>query len=397
MIKLTGTWKKGTTIDKYCSHSSSKDAPYAYIKGNAQGVNFFISKPGMHAFHYSILPSGEILFDEYKWEIRKKLKGMGITAKVEDVEDGYLYSFDGVNLKKVEVDQKVKINIRHDITMEQAKKELFALLKEVTKEICDSLESKKVLATLTAGTDSTLMVLLLRECGINVHAVCVGRTPNDFDPLWAKKHAAQLKVPYTFIPLPTSDAHLNKLAYDTIAIIEFCEMSNTLMGMCTKHLLNYSEINFPDRKVIFKGHYADELFANLMTTSARYLRFCNDKPTNETWSEYRVDSVLHQYPNDVQVSKIIRKTNFDWRSVFTHKKVIEFIFSMPIHICPYGKDKKQLLWAILDDHIKDGVWRQKRKVGYYTGTGIGKIRLENPVLQDDNFRRLYQIAQSQSK
>lgn len=350
-----------------------------------------VSRPGMHSLWYAIDPIGCVYWDEHRWSLMRQLRVDGVNAKTSRVEAGHLVITNGVQTRDVTIQPEHLPTARPGLTLDAAIAEFWSIFLEATREMYEIAGRPRVTALLSAGTDSTLGTIALREIGADVHAVCVGRTEDDFDARYARNYAAQLGVPYTFLPLPADTPALNQLAYDAVAASEYSEMSNTLMAMCTTLVRRWAIEQ--KRPCLWKGHYADDL---LGTSNATYGTFKKKFPaqTDQEWSEYRASLYQHIIPNDMQVAQVCRRDGAIWRSTFTHPKVAEFVWSMPKAVVPLRLIKPLFAGAcelFLDPTTCS--WNvDEKKVGYYTGSGIGKIRLENPVLGDDNFRRLYKLA-----
>lgn len=350
-----------------------------------------VTRPGMHSLWYA-LDRGTVYFNEHRWPLMRLLKASNSKAQTKQVEAGQVILTDGHSVMPVEAQAKVTVTSKVDLTLDQAVPEFMDLFIEATREIYIAAGRPKIMTMLSGGTDSTLGTIALREIGADIHAVCVGRTPDDFDARYAADYARQLAIPYTFIPLPTDTADLNALAYEAIAASEMSEMSNTLMAMCTTLARRWAEAN--DRPCIWKGHFADDM---LGTNNATYGTFKKKFPaqTDQEWSDYRCAMYQHIIPNNTQVAQVCRRGETFWRSTFFHPSVSEYVWAAPIAVVPL-RLRKPLFGGACELYLTDCSWNlEEKKVGYYTGSGIGKIRLENPVLGDDNFRRLYRIAKEQ--
>lgn len=344
----------------------------------------------MHSLWYAF-ESGRIHWHEHRWTLMRQLRLRGVKAVTKRVEAGQVIVSDGFGVRAMEAQPKKRVIVEKDETLENAIRQFWALFTHCTREMWELAGKPRVTVLLSGGTDSTLGAIALRDIGADVHAVCVGRTPDDFDARYAFDYARQLGIPFTFIALPTETGALNQLAYDAIAASEYQEMSNTLMAMCTTLVRRWAVEN--GRPCLWKGHYADDL---LGTNNATYGTFKKKFPaqTEQEWSDYRATMYQHIIPNDMQVAQVCRRGETFWRSTFTHPLVSEFVWGMPIAVVPLRLRKPLFAGACeLSLQRERCSWNvEEKKVGYYTGSGIGKIRLENPVLGDANFRRLYKLA-----
>lgn len=362
----------------------------AIISAGRTRLYMHLSLPGSHSLHYAIQGS-TIHFNTYAWPLIRKLKALGVNRpKIERAKEGVLYVFSKAGLKQYAGESWTAPEINERMTLEGAGPRLFEVLCEAAEDIYHRLGKPKVVAQLSAGTDSTLTVAALKCIGADMETVCVGRSLEDFDPRWAYSYAKELGVPFSLIQLPDRDDDLHELLINTISRIEQCDFSNVLMAMCTSLTLDFARTE--KSPVVFHGHFADDLVGNEIITWGRYNKQRAEQgmdADSTSWRDYRAKESLCLFPNTVQVDKVSRAPGMTWRCLFSHPKVIDFIMRCPLHVIP-PTGKKILYWEALKPHIKNPAWPDHRKIGYYTGSGIGKIRLENQLLSDASMRAIYQ-------
>jgi hypothetical protein len=74
---------------------------------------------------------------------------------------------------------------------------------------------------------------------------------------------------------------------------------------------------------------------------------------------------------------------------FLHGYTAAYAFNLPLEFAPAAMDKP-LLYGMMDRHLPvNAAWHVEKKIGFYTGAGIGKVRLKNPILQDPNIREVF--------
>lgn len=358
----------------------------AQVVGGRTKCWFHITKPGMHSLWYAI-EGHRIYLDTYKW----RLKQVAPKATAYQAEEGVVYVFNALGLKKYKGDTYQPDPIQ-TISLPEAVDAFLERMVSAAQDVCRYLRGvgeTRVVSMLSGGTDSTLVTWALKQAGMEVDCLVVGRSWEDFDPQYAREYAKQLDVSLELVSLPEEDVALQALLDRTITSIEQSDFSNVLMAMCTT--LARDRARGMGVTTVFHGHYADDIVGNGISTTGGYLKHCREngeEPTAEGWQAWRLKWCMHTIPNNTQVDKVSKVDGMAWRALFYHPLVYDFVLSLPLSITPV-ETNKVLYKATCDRIIKDGAWGHHRKVGYYTGSGIGKIKLENQVLSEENMRATY--------
>ena len=347
---------------------------------------FHISPPGLDSLYYVVVGT-TIYFSTYLLKLHKLSAG----HKVEQVRDGILYLFDGKSLRKFK-GQLLVIPKKNNHEPSVAADKLWSLLKEAASDILklEGTDSKAIVCTsISGGTDGILTALALQAAGINQVCVCVGRTVEDFDPKNAKLYAAHFNLPYKFLPLPKETSELQSLLSRTLESIEQVDFSNVLMGMCNVLVRDFAESQ--GINIFFNADFADVILGNDILTVGMYKKNRKNaglEVTQESWAEYRLTTVLHMLPTNIQIAKVFSQGTNKVHQLFTHPKVLDYLLACPLVSTPVSRDK--ILYKLILSKLSDTVaWSFKKKIGFYTGAGIGKIRLENSVLSDENIRTTF--------
>jgi asparagine synthetase B (glutamine-hydrolysing) len=347
------------------------------IFGGVRRLYMHISPPGWHSMYY-VIKDSIIHFDESGWALRRKLS----RCTPVHVLDGIVYVFTNKGLARYRGDA-IQLPEITNHTVD----EFWKLFLDCTAEIYKGIGSPLVLTTISGGTDGIMTALALKEIGAQQVCVCVGRTEQDFDPKYAAQYAWQLHLDYVFLPLPKIDIELYDLLQRAVRSIEMKDYSNVLMGMCNQWVCDYAKAH--SIKYVFCADFADVILGNDMLT---YGRFHKKQPggTPEQWAAWRLRTGLHLLPNNMEVARVFRANEIDFRQVFYHPKIIQFLLSCNFTLTP-ASNNKVLYKTILDRYIKNASWNAggKAKIGYYTGSGLGAIRLKNPILQEPSIRSVY--------
>jgi asparagine synthetase B (glutamine-hydrolysing) len=354
------------------------------LVGTRRRVFIHQTKPGAYSLYFGI-HNDKLVVDTYALLVKAKLP---LKTKIVQVQPGVLYVFDGKQLRLFKGEPERIPTIQTHLTLEKAGERLYQTLCAATEDMYNRIGRPTVVTTLSAGTDSVLVTLALREIKATFHAVCVGDEKKDFDPLWAKKYAIQLGIPLLVIPLPPTDALLTDLLTHTIRTIEMSDMSNVMMGMCSTMIrILAKELGC---EYVFHGHFADDIIGNEIITTGGYNKRCKGsgiEPCSESWRDERYMDCTKINPNDSQIDKVSRANFMSWRTPFYHPEVIDFLLSCPINLFSFAH-KKPIYYAALKGKITYPAWESHHKVGYYTGSGIGLLRRNNPILGDLNMRAI---------
>lgn len=406
-MRLEGSWKPGRSVDQIDMHTAFPDvirskvgaincnAPMGRVWGDRKRLRLQTTYPGIHSLYFGI-HKDTIFWGEREWPIKKKLYRLGYSRpKVRPVHAGELWVFDGVKAVKHEGDTWKPPRIDHGMGMEEAGKEFARLFLEAADEMHALSGRPPVTCLLSGGTDSTLTAWALKEIGADVHCMTIGVSEDDFDPTFAKIYAKDLDLPHTFIKLPTTQEALVKLCTRAIFYIETPEFSNTLMAMCTSMARDLSaEMGRP---ILYHGHLADEWLGYWMQSIGGYKAMAKQAGIEVSaagWQDKRAEDFMHTTPNNVQIAKISRVGNdsqgrpMDWRCIFSHPKVSNFLLSRSLDVTPCTLSKP-LFYEVLNPLVSHRAWDEKKKIGYYSGSGIGTLRREHTFMSEEGLPNTY--------
>lgn len=376
---------------KVCSRSSAMvtkmifgGAGY-FIESGLLGIQWGQSAIGAVGLYFLELPDGVFisttLADMY-FECKKQRLPK---SRVQLCEAGVVYTFSAKDKKVMSFDTvPVKYTETKDITLGQAADEFLDLLVESAKHYV----GKKVVTTISGGTDGILTALALKLAGVEQYCVCLGTSEDCFDPTFAKSYAEQLGLNYKFIKIPTDNAELEPIVIDTVKRIEMTEYSNVLMGVCNNIVGEYAKEVGAD--IVLCADMADVVLGNDLQSAGRFKKTYKDEDqTAENWAKFRIKTQLKVMPNNIQIFK-----GFFSKGIYPHQlwydlRVVDYLLTMPLNVTPISR-KKILYYTILEKYLTDVSWADNgKKIGYYTGTGIGKVRLEGGVLSDASLRSIY--------
>lgn len=367
------------------------DGVQLIAKGGRYKAHFHHTKPGIHGVYY--LEVGSKL---YLGTSKQQLLAM--TGKApKQAEEGVVYVFSKDGLKRYRGDVIHTPTYTDKLTLEQGAEELWNLLNDAAEDTYNLLGRPLVVTPISGGTDGLLTALALKEIGANQLCVCVGTDEGDFDPYHAAQYAKTMGLPYQFLKLPANDSSLIHLRDRAIKSFEAYDFSNVLMAMCYKMIGDYAVEH--GAKAVYNADFADVILGNDILTTGSFnkaVREGRETDSDFAWAKYRIEHSLHTLPTSVMTLKIFEDQGLDSRQIFYARPVIDFLLRQTRELTPAATDKR-LYKAILNTWLPDGVWNTKRKVGFYTGAGIGTIRLKNPILQDANLKAAYDRIFSKEK
>ena len=402
MVIKSGVWEPGKAktkeldIDTHTTYSLGsiggglkviKDGVGLSVDRGRYKVCLHMGLPGMHSLYYSQAGSS-LVYADSRAEVRQSTTSFGHSkARIHQLKSGVAVVFDGKKIRRYQ-GERYELPSIFDGSLEEAVRQFKEVFLEATQDVVETSGIDRAACMLSAGTDSTLTAWALREVGVPITTYSVGRTQDDFDPKYAAKYAEELGVPFVFVGLPGTKDELHRLAEHSISRIELADYSNVLMAMCTALVRDRARLD--GYTYLFHGHFADDLVGNSSLTWGGYTKEAASKGqevSSQGWRDYRARFCMHLIPNNYQVAKISRVGGMDWRAIFYHPKVIRFMLSLPLEYAPLRSDKvvyKEALRGV----ITGGAWEHHKKVGYYTGAGIGKLRLSGHV-SDELFRSIY--------
>jgi len=363
------------------------------VKTLGDNLTLRLSRPGMHPLYYGLQGSqGYIHWDESEWRLHRRLRGLGVAKpKVAEVEGGQTVVFNGREVKVFDAPITVPDTVAVG-SMAQAQDEFWDRLVLAVKSIYERHGGGRVMVLLSGGVDSILILQALCEAGANVEAVTAGLTPDDFDPLWAARLCHHWGVPWHFVRVPTEDDALQALLTRAVEVIEQTSFSNVLMGCCME--LIRDKMIQTDRKIGYMGFFGDLLFGHKLQVTGSFNKLPAAQRTDAGWTEKRITHCWHSKPHSLQLAKGMRHGGTTtWRVPFVHENVASYAFGLPLSVAPAVMDKP-LLYGLADRFVPAhlAAWHVQKKIGFYTGAGIGKVRLVNPILQDANIQRTYKLA-----
>jgi hypothetical protein len=351
------------------------------VKGGPRSFYCYQSMPGVIPLYYMIF-GGAIYVSQSMLAMRTQAHAMGLPVKaIMACKEGIAYHFSAKGLRRYVVDT-ITPETKTSLSLKQAGDELFVQLIAAA----EFFKGTTVVTPISGGTDGILTALALKEAGVTQKCVCVGRTEDDFDPKFARKYADQLGLDYTFLPLPETDEDLEQLLKDTLPLIEMSDFSNVLMGMCNYGIAQWAKSK--GAEYVLTADLADVVVGQDLLTYAKFNRD-TEVPTSTKWSQWRMINGMRNLPNNMMVYKIFAQNDLKPAQLFHHRGVIQLLLGLSLEVTP-PNGRKPVYYEILDRYIGDGSWRDGgKKVGFYTGSTIGKIRLENPILSDQNIRKVY--------
>jgi hypothetical protein len=352
------------------------------IWGGTRSFFLYHSCPGTTPIYFFQI-GRVVYFSQSLIAIRAKAAELGQRVKdITQAKEGIAYHWSVKGMRRYVVDT-IKVNYE-SMTLTKAGEKFLDLMVQAA----GFWKGEKVLTTVSGGTDGILTALALKLAGVDQHCVCVGRSEEDFDPMHARKYCEQLDLPYTFIQLPdeNDDEALEALLTRALKSIELTDFSNVLMGMCNTLVGDFAAaINC---NWVLTADIADVVLGQDLLSWGSFNKE-HPNASGPKWAEYRNKNLLRTLPNNLMVYKVFNFVGLRTGQVFLDRRVLEFLLSLPLDCTPTN-GKKPVYYQALKGYITDGSWEASgKKVGFYTGSGIGKTRLDNPILSDTNIRRIY--------
>jgi asparagine synthetase B (glutamine-hydrolysing) len=385
---LKGQWKPGVALDLQDDMGGGITAS---LYSDGSGLTIHQSRPGLHPLYYA-LNRNELHFDEQSFRLHRKMRQMGVAKpKIVEVEGGDTIRFNGktLDIARTPIPLPATVPV---LSMADAQEQFADRLCEVVHELAQS--HGPVVLLLSGGVDSISVLWALKEVGVDVIALTAGRSEQDFDPFWAKKAADYLGVPWELVRLPEGDLGLQTLLTRTLGVIEQTSFSNVLMGMCCE--LIRDRMKEHGRSVAYMGFWADLLFGHKLQTVGNFNQRPAAQRSDQEWTRTRIEACWHSKPHSLQLAKGMRYGGeTTWRVPFTHRRIAPWAFGLPQSVAPAVMNKA-LLYGMMDRVLprSEAAWHVQKKIGFYTGAGIGKIRLANPVLQDRNIQATYKAVKA---
>lgn len=354
------------------------------IFGGSRSFFAYHSCPGMISLYY-MLEGSIIHVSQSISTMRRYAASKGLKVKdIHPCKEGVAYHWSAKGLRRYVVD-KLEYEMRGHIPLKKAADQLLELLIQA----CAPLKGRRVLTPISGGTDGILTAYALQQAGVEQHCVCIGRTEDDFDPKWAATYAAKLGLSYEMLHLPSDDEGLQRLLESGLEAFEMADFSNVLMGMCNVMMAEYAKAG--GYEAVVNADLADVILGNDMLTYGSFKKKADDgkEPLSKHWADYRIERCLHVLPTNVQIFRAFEFNDVPVFQLFAARPVIKHVLGLNFDCTPYD-GTKPLYYEILNRVLPENSWGETgKKVGYYTGSGIGKIRLDNPVLKDANIRETF--------
>jgi asparagine synthetase B (glutamine-hydrolysing) len=361
----------------------------AEVRGQPDVLTLRVTRPGLHPLYYGQV--GDYLhWDESEWRLHRKMRGLGVKKpKVVEICGGDIITFDGKVIETAT--QPIVVPPTVEVAgMDAARDGMLHRVLMATEEIYNQHGRGPVVVLLSGGVDSILILWALKAINADVQAVTVGTSEDEFDPWWAKRAAQEMEVPWHFLRLPDSGSpELQALLTQTLSVIEQTSYSNVLMGCCCVLANRWMRAN--NRPVAYLGFWGDLLFGHKLQVTGSFNNLPAAEKTDARWTRERITHCWHSKPHSLQLAKNFRDGgSTTWRAPFTHATVANFAFGLPLSVAPSAMDKP-LLYGLMERFLYTDVcaWKVKKKIGFYTGAGIGKVRLKDPILQDPNIQATY--------
>ncbi|WP_455645852.1 asparagine synthetase B family protein [Methanosphaera sp.] len=288
---------------------------------------------------------------------QKALKKIGLT-NIRNLNPTYMIFNDDI----VEI-IKEKTHTDYFEDYETAKNTLKKVLKDAVSKRAHNLD--KVALLFSAGVDSTLIAVLLKQLGVNVTLYTIG-TENSQDLKFAKKIAKDIDLP---LKTRIIDKDVVEESFcPTIKTIEDTNLMKIGVGMTIK--LTSQLAREDNQKVILSGQGADELFAGYNRYKNKY-----NQP------QELICELDHDLNNIYDVNlerddKATMSNSVELRVPFLDKNVINTALKMPISYLLKSEEDNIRKHILRDVAYELGVpeeiaYRPKKAAQY--GTGIDKI------------------------
>ncbi len=231
----------------------------------------------------------------------------------------------------------------------------------------------------SAGVDSTLIAVLLKEFGIDTTLYTVG-TENSQDLKFAKKVACDISL-----PLKTRIIDKEIIEENFVKTLNIIEDNNLMkIGVGMTIYLTSQLAKEDNHKVILSGQGADELFAGYNRYRKKY-----NTPSD------LIDELTHDLNNMYHVNlerddKATMANSVELRVPFLDKQVIETATKIPIKYLLHSEEDSIRKHLLRDVAYELGVpnyiaYRPKKAAQY--GTGIDKV-IKKKIIKQDYYKRI---------
>jgi asparagine synthase (glutamine-hydrolysing) len=275
------------------------------------------------------------------------------------------------------------------MTMETASKKLQTMLELSVRERVAEL--KEVVIAFSGGLDSSILALLAKRSGVNVHLVHVA-LENQQETEHAFRAAEELKLP--LYPQTYTEKDLRQVVPSVLEAIE--EPNPVKLGIAIPIFWAAKKTAEMNCRVMLAGQGADELFGGYKRYVDDYLHFGGEKTGEAIFK----DAAGMYEVNLERDWKACNASDVELRLPFAAHKIAEFALSLPLEI-KLEPDKNTLRKLVLrrvaknlglPSFIAD---KPKKAVQYTTGVNkaLGKLAEQKDLsieeYVEESFRKTF--------
>ncbi|OED29865.1 asparagine synthetase B [Methanosphaera sp. WGK6] len=366
ILKIIEYNYKGNLKEAVLKSINLFDGDYAFCITDGSDYIVIRDDVGVKPIYYAINDNCFAFASE-----QKALKKIGLTNVRNLKPTCMIFNDEIIEIRK----EKVHGNYFKDY--ETAKNTLKKVIKESVSKRVHKLDNVALL--FSAGVDSTLIAILLKQLGVNVTLYTIG-TENSQDLKYAKKVAKD-------IDLPLKTRIINKDIIEesfcpTIKTIEDTNLMKIGVGMIIK--LTSQLAREDNHKVILSGQGADELFAGYN----RYKRKYNQPKELLIELDHDLNNIYDV--NLERDDKATMSNSVELRVPFLDKNVIDTALKMPIDYLLDSEDDSIRKHILRDVAYELGVpkeiaYRPKKAAQY--GTGIDKI-IKKKIIKKEPYNEI---------
>lgn len=274
------------------------------------------------------------------------------------------------------------------IALDAAADKLQGLLQNSVKERVAKL--KEVAVAFSGGIDSSIIAILAKNLGLDVHLVCVS-LENQAETKYAREAAEELELPI-HVCLYTEE-EVKKILLKVLELIEEPDSLKASIGIPFYWISEkVAEMNF---KVLLAGQGADELFGGYKRYVRDYLRFDSEKVRRTIFNDIR-----RMYETNLERDfKICSSHNIELRVPFATYKIAKFAAELPLELKLERKEdglRKIVLRRVaenleLPQFIVD---KPKKAIQYATGVNdiLKKLAKKEGLSLKEYVQKIFQIA-----
>jgi asparagine synthase (glutamine-hydrolysing) len=317
---------------------------------------------------------------------REALWKIGI-EKVRSFPPGHVALVDKQGLKFTLV-RKLTYSKPRRTTMQAASKKLQRLLEQSVRERVSGL--KEVAAAFSGGLDSSIIALLARSSGVDVHLVHASLEDRS-ETEHAKRVAEELKLPihsYSY-----NEERLRETIGKVLRLIEEPDYLKVSIGIPLYWAAEKTaEMNL---KVMLAGQGADELFGGYRRYVDEYLRHGNQQAQRTIFEDI---AGMHE-TNIERDFKICNFHNVELRLPFATYHIARFATSLPLELKlqPSSNTLRKLVLRQVATNLglpQSVVDKPKKAIQYTTGTSkvLNKIAKQQGLSVNEYLRRTFRAA-----